>query len=88
MLSAMSVEYSATREESSCHFSDLLDGINCVNASYKMSHQIVQDTVPSKLSSDHRMLNVLPAFQQVHVFVISYTSAGMGFTGFMGLSEA
>lgn len=57
MLSAMS---SATREESSYHFSDLLVGINCVSAaSYKMSHQVVQGTVPSKLSSDHRMLSVL-----------------------------
>lgn len=81
MLSAMSVKHSATREESSCHFSDLLDGINCVNAaSYKVSHQIVQDSVPSKLSCDHRILSVLPALQQVHVFLISYTSVVMGLT--------
>lgn len=45
MLSAMSIKNSATREESSYHFSDLLDGINCVSAaSYKISHQIVQDS--------------------------------------------
>lgn len=82
MLSAMSIMSSATREESSYHFSDLLDGINCVNAaSYKMSHQVVQGTVPSKLSSDHGMLSVLPALQQVvHIFLISCMSVVMGFT--------
>lgn len=61
----MSVRCPATGKESSYLFSDLLDGINCVNiASYKMLPEIVWDTVPSKPSSDHKMLSVLPPFQQ------------------------
>lgn len=33
--------------------------------------------MPSKLSSDHRMLSVLPAFQEILVFLISNTSVVM-----------
>lgn len=63
ILVAMSVRCLATGEESSYHFSYLLDNINHVSTtSSKMLPEIVWDTVPSKLSSDHNILSVLRPF--------------------------
>lgn len=61
----MSVGCPATGKESYYYFCGLLNGMNSVTtASVRMLTQIVCDTVSSKLSSDHKMLKVLPCIQQ------------------------